>query len=82
MQLEDVPLNEDLIEGAELIGAEYGFTAKRAFALLDAGEIPGFKVGGRWFARRSTIRKDIERRERDCPCQRPSQQGSSSSVGA
>jgi hypothetical protein len=60
----DIPLAEDLIEGAEAIGAEYGFGPKRAFGLMEAKEIPAFKIAGRWFARRSTIRKHIERLER------------------
>jgi hypothetical protein len=60
----DVPLAEDLIEGAEAIGAEFGFGPKRTFALLEAKEIPAFKIAGRWFARRSTLRKHIERLER------------------
>ena len=60
----DIPLAEDLIEGAEAIGAEFGFTPKRAFALMEAREIPAFKISGRWFARRSTIRRHIEQLER------------------
>ncbi len=60
----DLPLADDLIEGAEAIGAEYGFTSKRAHQLMEQRAIPAFKISGRWFARRSTIRADIERRER------------------
>jgi hypothetical protein len=60
----DVPLSEDLIEGAIAIGAEYGFDPHRTFVLMEAKVIPAFKLRGRWFARRSTIRRDIEQRER------------------
>lgn len=61
---EQPPIAEDLIEGAEAIGVEYGFDPRRTFQMLEKKAIPAFKFGGRWFARRSTIRSDIERRER------------------
>jgi len=58
------PLSEDLIEGAEAIGAELGITTRRAFPLLERRAIPAFKLAGRWFARRSTLRSHIEELER------------------
>ena len=61
--MSDIPLAEDLIEGADKIGAELGLNRKRTFALLEGESLPAFKMGGRWFARRSTLRKHIERLE-------------------
>jgi hypothetical protein len=63
--MSDIPLAEDLIEGADKIGAELGLNRKRTYDLLEGEELRGaaFKMGGRWFARRSTLRKHIERLE-------------------
>lgn len=58
------PLSDDLVEGANKIGEEYGWDERRTREMLARKAIPAFKIGGRWFARRSTIRADIERRER------------------
>jgi len=57
-------LADDLIEGAENIGAHYGKGPRWAYPRLEKGEIPGFKLAGKWHSRRSSIRADIERRER------------------
>jgi hypothetical protein len=45
-----------LIWGAEAIGAEIGCDRRRAFYLLESGELPAKKVGGRWVAERETLR--------------------------
>lgn len=58
------PLSDDLIEGAEAIGAEMGVGPRRAFQLLEKKAIPAFKLAGRWFARKSTLRSHIEQLER------------------
>jgi hypothetical protein len=59
-----LPLAEDLIEGATAIGAELKIKPRRAFQLMETKVIPAFKLGGTWFARRSTLRSLIERLER------------------
>jgi hypothetical protein len=60
---EQVPLAEDLIEGAGAIAAEIGVSERRAFEPMGKKAIPAFKLGGTWFARRSTLRSHIERLE-------------------
>ncbi len=45
-----------LIWGAKAIGAEIGVDDRRAFYLLERGEIPAKKVGGKWVAERSKLR--------------------------
>jgi hypothetical protein len=63
-RMPELPLADDLVEGAKKIGAEYGWDERRTREMLAQKAIPAFKMGGRWFSRRSTIRADIERRER------------------
>ena len=63
---DQVPLCDDLIPGAAAIGREFGGCSERqAFYLLEKGIIPGFKLGRKWYARRSTLRALIEQRERE-----------------
>jgi hypothetical protein len=45
----------DLLWGARAIGNELGITTRRAFHLLEEGEIPAGKVGGRWVAVRDQL---------------------------
>jgi hypothetical protein len=61
---EQIPLSEDMIEGADAIAREINTKTDRATRLLEGGILPGFKLGGRWHARRSTLRSHIERLER------------------
>jgi hypothetical protein len=55
----DVETNTDLdlIWGAEAIGAEIGLNTRQAFWLLENGQIPARKVGRRWCASRTGLRK-------------------------
>lgn len=57
----DIKLSNDMIEGAEAIAEELGFPVRRAFNLLERGVIPGYKLGSRWRARRSTLRAFVEK---------------------
>lgn len=57
-------LAADLIHGAKNIAAFYGKPEKWGYQMLEARKIPGFRLAGRWTARRSTLLADIERRER------------------
>jgi hypothetical protein len=58
-----VKLADDLIRGAEAIGEEIGEPPRRVFVLLEKKAIPGFKIRGKWYARRSTLRAHYDRLE-------------------
>lgn len=45
----------DLVWGGEEIGKVIGRTARVTFSLLEKGEIPAKKVGGRWVASRQKL---------------------------
>jgi hypothetical protein len=65
--MEAMPLAEDLLEGGAAISAELGVPPRRAYRLLEKGAIPGFKLAGKWYARRSTLRARIADLERGEP---------------
>lgn len=44
-----------LLWGAEAIANEIGVSRRQAFRLLETGQIPGKKVGGRWVVSRLTL---------------------------
>ena len=50
----------DLIWGAAAIAAALGRTARSVYHLLEAGELPARKVGGRWVASREALRQHFE----------------------
>jgi hypothetical protein len=45
----------DLVWGAEAIANVIGRTTRATFYMLDNGELPAKKVGGRWVAERSKL---------------------------
>jgi hypothetical protein len=45
----------DLIWGAEEISKLIGRSTRATFHILDSGELPAKKVGGRWVAERSKL---------------------------
>ncbi|MBY3472070.1 helix-turn-helix domain-containing protein [Rhizobium laguerreae] len=45
----------DLIWGAEAIAKLIGRSQRATFHMLDSGELPAKKVGGRWVAERSVL---------------------------
>jgi len=45
----------DLIWGAEAIGELIGRSARITFHMLEKGELPAKKVGGRWVIERSKL---------------------------
>ncbi len=59
------PLADDLLCGVAAIADERGEKRRRTNYLLQTGQIPAFKHGGRWYARRSSLRAQIERLERE-----------------
>ena len=56
-------LRDDLLKGAASIADYIGESPRRTFYLLERGQIPGFKQGGRWNLRKSTMIKHIEKLE-------------------
>jgi len=62
--MEATPLSEDLIEGGAAISAELGVPYRRGVRLLEKRVIPGFKLAGKWYARRSTLMACIADLER------------------
>jgi len=60
-----IPLPDDLIEGVDAIGRELGGISDwRVRRLIKMRKITAFKLSGKWCARRSTLRTDIEYLER------------------
>lgn len=54
------PLRDDLIWGIKGIAEEIGKSERQAFHLVDTGQIPAAKVGGRIVASRSRLRQHFE----------------------
>jgi hypothetical protein len=50
-------LADDLLRGAEAIGAFIGLKPRQAFHGLQAGSIPAVKEGGTWVSTKSRLRK-------------------------
>jgi len=57
-------LADDLLDGADEIARFTGWSKRRVFYLLEKGQLPAFKVGNKWCARRSALVQHIERLER------------------
>lgn len=45
----------DLVWGAEAIAKAIGRSTRSTFHMLDSGELPAKKVGGRWVAERNKL---------------------------
>jgi hypothetical protein len=56
-------LSDDLLDGANEIAEFIGCSSRRAFYLLEKKLIPGFKLGHRWTARKSRLRRHFEELE-------------------
>ena len=56
-------LADDLLEGAEAIGAFMGWSTRRVFYMAERGKFPIFRVQARLTARKSTLRRHIEELE-------------------
>ena len=56
-------LKDDRLKGAKAIAEFLGEDERRVFYLLEKKQIPGFKYGGLWNARKSTLVRHIERLE-------------------
>ena len=55
--------NPDILIGADQIGKFLNSNPRRAYRLLETGQIPAFKLGGRWYARKSTLEKRFAEQE-------------------
>jgi hypothetical protein len=56
-QDQQTPLRLDLLWGNRAISNEINRTARQTFYLLETGQIPARKIGGRWCASRTTLRE-------------------------
>lgn len=53
-------LSDDLLVGAEAIGDFIGYDTRRTMHVLHSGQIPAFKIGQIWHAKRSTLTAFID----------------------
>jgi hypothetical protein len=58
------PLSDDLMIGVKPIAEFTGQSERRIFYMLSSGQLPGFKLGNKWAARKSTLERHIAERER------------------
>ena len=58
-----IDLADDRLSGAQEIAEFLGESLRRTFYLLEKSQIPAFKLGGRWCARKSTLLAHIEKLE-------------------
>jgi hypothetical protein len=50
----------DLIWGAAAIAAALNRTQRQCFHMLESGELPAKKIGGRWVVSRKALREHFE----------------------
>jgi len=60
----DVKLSDDLMIGAKPIADWLGCPIRQTFYMLENGHLPGFKLGKKWAARKSTLKQRIADLER------------------
>ena len=53
-------LADDLLVGAVAIGEFIGYDTRRTMHVLQSGQIPAFKIGQIWHAKRSTLTAFID----------------------
>jgi len=56
-------LADDVLSGVAAISEFTGDPVRRTYHLLETGQLPAFKLGGRWIARKSSILKHFEKLE-------------------
>lgn len=54
------PLADDILNGVDEIAKALGQSRRRTYHLLTTRQIPGFQIGRRWHARRSTLLSFID----------------------
>jgi hypothetical protein len=55
----DVNLADDLMIGAKPIAAFLGLPVRQVFYMMENGQLPAFKIGSKWGARKSTLADHI-----------------------
>jgi hypothetical protein len=63
-------LSDDLLVGAEAIAEFTGFNPRQVYRYSETGHLRTFKMGALICARKSTIREDIARSEREAAARR------------
>jgi hypothetical protein len=53
-------LADDLLDGVEAIAAFTGLPPRRVYYLAENQLLPLFKLGNRWAARKSTLRRQLD----------------------
>ena len=56
-------LSDDMLNGADNIAAFLGQPVRRVYYLLERKQLPAFKLGTSWHARRSTLLRFIAKKE-------------------
>ena len=62
--MNETNLSDDLLDGADAIARFTGWSRRRVFHLLETGQLPGFKMGAKWAARKSKIVDHLAKLER------------------
>ena len=57
------PLGPDLLSGAEEIAGYLDEPVRRIRWMLEKGDLPAFKLRGRWYCRKTKLHEMIERLE-------------------
>ncbi len=55
--------SEDLMIGAKTVAGWMGVPVRQVFYMAEGGQLPLFKIGGKWAGRKSTITAHIARLE-------------------
>lgn len=58
-------IGDDLIRGAAAIAQELGEPLRRAYYLLETSQLPAWKMGSRWYLRRSALVEHFHRLEQE-----------------
>ena len=60
--MSETELTDDMLKGADAIAAFLGESKERVYRLLknDAEQLGAFRMGGRWYLRKSTFLKRLE----------------------
>ena len=56
-------IGDDLIRGAAAIAEELREPLRRTYYMLEAGDLPAFRLAGRWYVRRSALIAYFQRLE-------------------
>ena len=60
-------LGDDLLQGVGPISAYMGMSTRRLYYLAETRQLPVFKVGNRWCALKSVLRKHFESLSKPAP---------------